>query len=53
MKIDGKGAVTHEILQDFMCAKINNIKVDEGVAQKYLDEIENGGTFTDDMDYCP
>jgi hypothetical protein len=32
------------------CAeKNNNVKVDQGVAQKYLDEIDNGETITDDM----
>jgi hypothetical protein len=32
-----------------MWTKTNNVKVDQGVAQKYLDEIDNGKTINDDM----
>ena len=49
IKIDGEGAITYEIVRDFMRTKTNNVKVDRNVAQKYLDEIDNGETITDDM----
>jgi hypothetical protein len=50
IKIDGEGAITYQILLDFMCTKSNNLKVDQVVAQKYLDGIDNGEAITDDME---
>jgi hypothetical protein len=49
IKIDGEGAITYELVRDFMRTKTNNVKVDRNVAQKYLDEIDNGETITDVM----
>lgn len=49
IKIDGEGAITYEIVQDFMQTKTNTGKVDRNVAQKYLNEIDNGDAITDDM----
>lgn len=48
-KVDGEGAIAHECVRNFIHTKTDNVKVDHGLAQKYLNDIDTGGLITDVM----
>jgi hypothetical protein len=49
IKLQGEGALSYEIVRDFMETKTNFVKVDRAVAEKYLAHIEKGGAISEDM----
>ncbi len=50
IKIDGEGAITYEIVRNFMETMTNTVKVDRGLEEKYLEAIGSGeAVITDDM----
>ena len=49
IKLDGEGAITYEVVRNFMETKSNTVLADRGSAEKYLADINNGVTIRDDM----
>ena len=49
IKLQGEGALSYEIVCDFMETKTNFVKVDRAVAEKYLAHIEKGRAISEDM----
>ncbi len=49
IKIDGEGAITYEVVRDFMRTKTNKVLVDRRVAEKYLAAIGSDEENTEEM----
>ena len=49
IKIDGVGALTYEIVRDYMSTKMNVVTVERESAEEYLIFIGSDDTISDDM----